>query len=97
MNGCDSRLFEQGGLHEDLNIEFLEPRSDGVVAKMPISPRHPQNRKKREPTSVLEPLTCTLRVRRLALQKVAQVLEFRIFKAISLPWFYRHCRALRSG
>jgi hypothetical protein len=48
INDCDSRLFEQGGLNEALNIEFLEPRSNGVVAKMPITPRHSQNRKKRE-------------------------------------------------
>jgi hypothetical protein len=48
MNGCDSRLFEQRGLHEALNIEFLEPSSDGVAAKMSITPRHPQNQKNRE-------------------------------------------------
>jgi hypothetical protein len=51
----------------------------------------------REPTSGLEPLTCSLRVRGQWLLSVAQVCEFRIDHGFSVPSFARHCRALRAG
>jgi hypothetical protein len=51
---------------------------------------------KREPTSGLEPLTCSLRVINHALQGVAQACNFRISKPLSFPWLAPGCTVLRS-
>jgi hypothetical protein len=51
---------------------------------------------KREPTSGLEPLTCSLRVIGHALQEVAQPRRYRISKGFSLPRLAVCCTVLRS-
>src|SRR5215210_32699 len=58
----------------------------------------PANRKKiREPTSGLEPLTCSLRVCGQWLLDVARVCKFRLDNGISVPCVAHYCRVLRSG
>jgi hypothetical protein len=60
-------------------------------------PRSPcKSSQKREPTSGLEPLTCSLRVIIHALQGVAHSCESRISKPLSLLRFARCCTVLRS-
>jgi hypothetical protein len=49
-----------------------------------------------EPTSELEPLTCSLRVMHQVLQRVAQGSRTRISKVFSLPWLALCCTVLRS-
>jgi hypothetical protein len=51
----------------------------------------------REPTSGLEPLTCSLRVCGQWLLRVARACKFRISKPFLVPWLARYCRALRAG
>jgi hypothetical protein len=51
---------------------------------------------KREPTSGLEPLTCSLRVITQALQGVAQLCKSRIPKPVSFLRFAPCCTVLRS-
>jgi hypothetical protein len=53
-------------------------------------------RKTREPTSGLEPLTCSLQVIGHALQGVAQACKCRIFRGISFPCLAESCTVLRS-
>ncbi len=53
--------------------------------------------KNREPTSGLEPLTCSLRVCGQWLLGVAGVCEYRINKRLFFPSFARYCRVLRPG
>src|SRR4028118_7642 len=53
-------------------------------------------RKNKEPTSGLEPLTCSLRVRQYALQGFAQPCKSRISKDISLLCNAVCCTVLRS-
>src|SRR5215216_7218848 len=48
-----------------------------------------------EPTSGLEPLTCSLRVRRGMLPCLAEACKTRIPKPISFPRLAHHCGALR--
>jgi hypothetical protein len=50
----------------------------------------------REPTSGLEPLTCSLRVIAHALQGVAEGCKYRISKLLSLLQVAGHCTVLRS-
>ena len=50
----------------------------------------------REPTSGLEPLSCSLRVITQALQGVAQGCKCRIDKPVSFLSFARCCTVLRS-
>jgi hypothetical protein len=54
-------------------------------------------RQKREPTSGLEPLSCSLRVCGQWLLSVAQACKSRINKRFFFPSFARYCRVLRSG
>src|SRR5829696_5154071 len=57
----------------------------------------PANRNNwREPTSGLEPLTCSLRVIHQALQGLARSCDFRISKAFPLLRVARRCTVLRS-
>ncbi len=49
-----------------------------------------------EPTSGLEPLTCSLRVIHQALQGVARACKCRIFRRLSLLWVAECCTVLRS-
>jgi len=49
----------------------------------------------REPTSGLEPLTCSLRVIGHVLLGVARVCKSRISKPLSFPWFALCCTVLR--
>jgi hypothetical protein len=51
---------------------------------------------KREPTSGLEPLTCSLRVIGRALQGFAQACKSRISKRVSYPCLAECCTVLRS-
>src|SRR5215204_5967152 len=51
----------------------------------------------REPTSGLEPLTCSLRVCGQWLLSVARVCRSRINKGFSVPSIAQYCRALRPG
>jgi len=53
--------------------------------------------KKREPTSGLEPLPCSLRVCGQELLRVARACKFRIDKGFSVPCIAHHCRILHSG
>jgi hypothetical protein len=50
-----------------------------------------------EPTSGLEPLTCSLRVCGQWLLGVAQVCESRINKRFIVPSIARYCSVLRPG
>jgi hypothetical protein len=50
----------------------------------------------REPTSGLEPLTCSLRVIHQALQGLAQGCKSRISKGFSCPWLALCCTVMRS-
>src|SRR5918994_4175420 len=52
-------------------------------------------RKNEEPTSGLEPLTCSLRVRKRALLGFARVCKSRIFKWLSLLRVATRCTVLR--
>jgi hypothetical protein len=52
--------------------------------------------RKREPTSGLEPLTCSLRVITQALQGIAGVCKSRIFKGGSFPCLAPRYTVLRS-
>src|SRR5215203_1583617 len=54
------------------------------------------NRQKREPTSGLEPLTCSLRVIGQPLQGCAGACKCRIFRGVSLPCVAARCTVLRS-
>ena len=54
-------------------------------------------RKNREPTSGLEPPTCSLRVCGLWLLGVAGVCKSRIDKEFSVPCIAHYCRVLRPG
>src|ERR687890_2523259 len=49
-----------------------------------------------EPTSGLEPLTCSLRVITQALQGVAEDCKCRIFRGVSFPCLAACCTVLRS-
>src|SRR5215211_312999 len=49
-----------------------------------------------EPTSGLEPLTCSLRVITQALQGVARTCKSRIFRGVSFPCLAECCTELRS-
>jgi hypothetical protein len=49
-----------------------------------------------EPTSGLEPLTCSLRVIHQALQGLARDCKIRVFRALSLPCLAQRCTVLRS-
>jgi hypothetical protein len=49
-----------------------------------------------EPTSGLEPLSCSLRVIHQALQGVAEACESRISRQLSLLWLAACCTVLRS-
>ena len=53
-------------------------------------------RKNKEPTSGLEPLTCSLRVIIQALHGFARACKFPISKGFSLPWLALRCTVLRS-
>ena len=50
-----------------------------------------------EPTSGLEPLTCSLRVCGQWLLRVAEVCRFRITTRFFVPSIAHYCRALRPG
>src|SRR5215218_3092717 len=50
----------------------------------------------REPTSGLEPLTCSLRVIHQALQGCAGGCKCRIFRGVSFPYLAACCTVLRS-
>ena len=54
-----------------------------------------QKRQKREPTSGLEPLSCSLRVINRVFPGVAQVCISPISRPFSLPWLTRYCRMFR--
>ncbi len=54
-------------------------------------------RKIKEPTSGLEPLTCSLRVCGQWLLSVARVCKSRISKRSPIPSIARCCRVLRPG
>jgi hypothetical protein len=53
-------------------------------------------RKNKEPTSGLEPLTCSLRVIGQALQGCAGDCKYRISKGLSFPCLAGCCTVLRS-
>src|SRR5215212_5109767 len=53
-------------------------------------------RKNKEPTSGLEPLTCSLRVIHQALQGFARGCKCRIFRGVSFPCLALYCTVLRS-
>jgi hypothetical protein len=55
-----------------------------------------QSAQKREPTSGLEPLACSLRVISHALQRLARVCESRISNRFALLRLARRCTVLRS-
>jgi hypothetical protein len=50
-----------------------------------------------EPTSALEPLTCSLRVFGQLLLSVAEDCKSPIGKGVSVPSLARRCRVLRAG
>jgi hypothetical protein len=52
--------------------------------------------KKEEPTSGLEPLTCSLRVIGHVLQGCAGACKYRIFRGFSFLWLAACCTVLRS-
>src|SRR5215208_6196712 len=56
-----------------------------------------KSQENREPTSGLEPLTCSLRVCGQGLLRVAQLCNSRISKRSFVPSFARCCWALRLG
>jgi hypothetical protein len=51
----------------------------------------------KDPTSGLEPLTCSLRVCGQSLQGVARACKSRINKRFFFPSFARYCSELRPG
>jgi hypothetical protein len=51
----------------------------------------------KEPTSGLEPLTCSLRVRNQWLLSVARVCKSRIGKEFTVPCTAQYCTVLRVG
>jgi hypothetical protein len=65
----------------------------GVISSA-VSPAN--TKKKGEPTSGLEPLTCSLRVMHQALQGLAWGCKSRIYKAVSLLCLAPYCTVLRS-
>jgi hypothetical protein len=52
--------------------------------------------KNKEPTSGLEPLTCSLRVITQALQRFARGCKYRIFRGVSFLRLAECCTVLRS-
>jgi hypothetical protein len=60
-----------------------------------VSPANPH--KIREPTSGLEPLTCSLRVCGQWLLSVAQACKSLIGEGFSIPSIARYCRELHPG
>jgi hypothetical protein len=75
----------------------------GVKGDSTVSGRHGMGRvfrlskPIREPTSGLEPLSCSLRVCGQWLLGVAGVCKFGISKGFSVPCIAHHCRMLRAG
>jgi hypothetical protein len=55
-----------------------------------------KSRQNGEPTSGLEPLTCSLRVIHQALLGIAQGCKSRISREVTLPWLAVRCTVLRS-
>src|SRR5918997_7211568 len=70
----------------------------GRVVARPLSSSRgfSTNQGKREPTSGLEPLTCSLRVIGHVLQGVAGDCKCRIFRGVSFPCLAACCTVLRS-
>ena len=79
-----------------------KPTADALLTKPPT--RTSGNfyfcvfcRKKREPTSGLEPLTCSLRVCGQWLPRVARGCKSPLSKRFLVPSIARYCSALRAG
>jgi hypothetical protein len=51
----------------------------------------------KEPTSGLEPLTCSLRVYGQRLLRIAGTCKCRIYKGFSVPYVAHYCMVLRAG
>jgi hypothetical protein len=70
----------------------------GDIEPSPLARVLPANRgKNKEPTSGLEPLTCSLRVCGQGLLGVAQVCKSRIDKGFSVLCIAHYCRLLHAG
>jgi hypothetical protein len=90
------------GLGGKIEVKSRPGEGTKVTVRIPLEACHISRirliyRQNEEPTSGLEPLSCSLRVSGQGLLSVAQDCKSRINKGLSVPCIAQYCRVLRAG